>query len=236
MTLSRRPAIMGIVNVTPDSFHDGGSYLPPAAAVAHALNLMHAGADIIDVGAVSTRPGHPAVTEGRELARLIPVLDALRGKVSVPLSVDTVSPAVAAEALARGVTVLNDQSGGRLLPLALDAGADYIGMYPGGEAAGETFAAVRAHFERLLAAFPDHGRLCLDPGIGFCHDRMSEIDLIERLPELLDGLPPVDILVGVSHKRLTKLYPDGTRALEALALRSGATVIRTHEVAGEAKE
>lgn len=243
-----KPRVMGIVNVTPDSFSDGGRFMGVEAAVAHALALQAEGADVLDIGAESTRPGFAPVPLAEELARLLPVLDGLAGRAAVPVSVDTSKAAVAREALARGAAWINDVWGLQGDPAMADAAA-----------AGGAAAVVVMHnratvdealdvaddlerfFARSLAIADRAGlpreRLILDPGVGFGKTPRQQLQAIAALPRLAGfGLP---ILVGVSRKGFLGALtgaPVGKRVVESVAAnlaawRLGASLFRVHEVA-----
>ena len=248
LDLSHRTCIMGILNVTPDSFSDGGRYYDPAAAVARAMDIQRQGAGILDIGAQSTRPGHIPVSAEEERERLLPVLEALRGRLTIPISVDTYYPEVAEAALQRGVAILNDVSGcleGSMPEVAARYGAGLIMMHPGipGEPE-DAVAAVRAYFrwalERAAAAGLPAESVCLDPGIGFGKSRQGDWQLVARLRETMDGLPDAAVLVGASRKRAVgaccgnppfEQRLAGTLAIHTLAQWNGAHILRVHDVA-----
>lgn len=251
LDLSHHTHIMGILNVTPDSFSDGGHYFSPESAVAHALEMQAQGADIIDIGAQSTRPGHTPVSPEEEWRRLEPVLAALRGRLAVPISIDTYFPEVACRAIEAGAHILNDVSGdpGNGMPeTTVRCGAGLVMMHAGGGAQAEdtadAVAAVRLYFQEALAAASRAGlppeAVCLDPGIGFGKSRTGDLELIARLPETLAGLPETAVLVGASRKRVVgaccgnpppaERLP-GTLALHTLAQWNGAHILRVHDVA-----
>ena len=212
----RRPAVMGIVNVTPDSFADGGRYDDPDRAVAHGHALVAAGADLLDVGGESTRPGAAPVGEAEERRRVIPVIERLALDRGVPLSVDTTKASVAAAALDAGAVVVNDVSAGRrhpaILEVAADAGAGYLAMHMRGEPATmqddpryEDVVAEVGDFlvdrlEAARAAGIDDAALAADPGIGFGKTTDHNLTLLAHLDELCDRLE-VPVVVGPSRKR-----------------------------------
>ncbi|MDR0883274.1 MAG: dihydropteroate synthase [Oscillospiraceae bacterium] len=202
--LGLHPVIMGILNVTPDSFSDGGRYAAPDAAVDHALEMARAGADIIDIGGQSTRPGAAKISAAEEIARLTPVLERLRGRVALPLSVDTFYPEVAAFALTHGVDIVNDVSG---LPTAEMAThvrenrAGWIVMHNPGGQSGATdcaaypdgvVAAVSQFFAQAKQFAHTHGvdeaALCFDPGFGFCKTLEEHALLLGQLDEVNEGI------------------------------------------------
>lgn len=235
-------AVMGILNVTPDSFSDGGRYTAVEAAVDRALAIEREGASILDIGAQSTRPGAALLSEKEEWTRLAPVLEALRGRVTIPVSVDTFYPSVAERALNHGAQILNDVSGSLqngFPALAVRYGAGLVMMAR--DAAHP--ADIRTYFETALAAAHHAGlslsQLCLDIGIGFHKDRETDLDAVRHLQDIIDGLPPTAILAGASRKRVivyaagdapTDERLGGTVALHTAAQLRGATVLRAHDV------
>lgn len=246
--LEKRTYVMGIVNVTPDSFSDGGQYFDAEKAVAHALQLEAEGADIIDIGAQSTRPGAAPITAREELERLAPVLTALQGKLHTPISIDTYFPAVAAEALALGAAVINDVSGnfnreiaeavkkheGGYIVTHAPQNADTEVAYPDG-----VVAAVRAFFLEVMQQAYDCGlgleHLCLDPGIGFGKSRKDDAALLRQMQWL--KISPVALLCGASRKRITAFEGDSpadrdpaTLVAHAAAVAGRADFIRVHNV------
>ena len=250
----RTPRIMGILNVTDDSFFDGGQHLSPDAALARARSMIEEGADILDVGGQSTRPGHSEIPEAQELARVLPVLRALAAEFSgLPLSIDTYRPAVAAAALALGVQIVNDvhglqgPGGTELARLAAQAGAAVVVMHNDPAlrdlaADADPLPSVLAWLERSLALAAAAGlpadRVVVDPGIGFGKTQAQNLILLARLGELHAlGCP---VLLGVSRKSVIghalpelatpadRLEP--TLALTALAVRQGVQLHRVHDV------
>ena len=250
--LGERTYIMGILNVTPDSFSDGGRYLELDAALRHAQEMEREGADILDIGAQSTRPGHTPVTAEEEWARLQPVLRALRERTALPLSVDTYYPSVAAAAVKAGVAIINDVSGSLengMPRVAAETGAGLVMMHAGAGAddagTGDAVEAVRRYFRQAMAAASAAGlpgqRVCLDPGIGFGKDRRGDLALAARLPELAADYPGTALLVGASRKRVIAACcsPEpaaaerlaGTLAFHTVAQWNGAHILRVHDVA-----
>ncbi len=251
--LGAKTYIMGILNVTPDSFSDGGRYNEPSAAVAHALEMAGEGADIIDIGAQSTRPGHVPITAEQEWQRLRPVLESLRNYTELPLSIDTYHTEVAAMALETGASIINDVSGSMengMPELAAKTGAGLIMMHSGGGSddggqGSDAIKTVDTYFERALkkAAEADLPieQICLDPGIGFGKDRQGDLALIARLPELIKRLPKTAVLVGASRKRVISSCCEnsppasdrlpGTIAIHTIAVLNGAHILRVHDVA-----
>jgi dihydropteroate synthase len=249
-----RPAlVMGIVNVTPDSFYDGGKYLDPAAAVDHALALVAAGAEILDIGGDSSRPGAAPVSEAAELARVLPVVERLAGRVSAPLSIDTTKPAVARAALAAGAAIINDVAARRaedaLWRVVAEFGAGYVCMHAQGSPAEmqtaphyqEVVREVGEFFSARLAQIGFAGvapeQLVFDPGIGFGKTLEHNLQLLAGLREFARFNRPV--LLGVSRKsfigQLLGAEPDrrlpASLACAAQAVAAGAQIIRTHDVA-----
>ncbi len=206
---------MGIVNVTPDSFSDGGAFLEPDAAIAHGLALAEAGAAILDIGGESTRPGADAVDADEELRRVLPVVRALCERSGVPVSIDTTKAEVARAALDAGARMVNDVSGGTADPALLDvvarSGAAYVAMHMRGtprtmqlaphydDVVGEVSAELRTCVDRALAAGIGRRALLADPGIGFAKTAAHNIDLLRGLSEIAArvGMP---LIVGTSRK------------------------------------
>jgi dihydropteroate synthase len=239
---------MGILNVTPDSFSDGGQFFDPAVAIAHARQMAQQGADIIDVGAESTRPygGMRPVTPDDELHRLGPVLPEVL-RLQLPVSIDTIKAKVAAWALEQGATILNDVWGLQRDPdmarVAAAHGAPVIVMHnrEAADPAIDIMADVKAFFAHSLEIAQRAGirreRIVLDPGIGFGKTPEQSIAMIARLAELRAfGLP---LLVGLSRKRfiesVSPARPDerigGSIAGNVLAVLGGADIVRVHDVA-----
>jgi len=249
----RAPVVMGILNVTPDSFSDGGDYADPDRAVARALELEAAGAAIVDVGGESTRPGATDVPADEELRRVLPVIEgAIAAGLAAPISIDTRKARVAREALAAGAALVNDVSGladPDLAPAAAAAGAGLVighmqgapadmqraPRYPGGVVEAVEAALGRAVGQARAAGVAAEA-LLVDPGIGFGKTLEHNLDLLARLDRFA-GLAPV--VVGLSRKRLLGALTGGRPARERLAaglggavwsaLR-GARVVRTHDV------
>ena len=246
--------VMGIVNVTPDSFSDGGLWLDPGAAAAHGRELAAEGAAILDVGGESTRPGAEPVGAEEELRRVVPVIEARAGLDGVQLSVDTTKRAVAEAALAAGATLVNDVSALRFDPdlagLCADARCDVCLMHMLGEPRtmqqdpryDDVVDDVKAFLEERLGFATREGiaeeRVLLDPGIGFGKTVDHNLELLRRMDELVALGRPV--VVGTSRKsflgRLTGVEDAsarvaGTVATNVLALERGATVFRVHDVA-----
>jgi len=246
------PRVMGVVNVTPDSFSDGGTHFDPGTAVAHGERLAAEGAAILDVGGESTRPGAPPVPVDEEIRRVVPVIERLAARVSVPISVDTSKPEVMRAAVDAGAQMINDVRALRApgaLAMAAATGAAVCLMHMQGEPGtmqadpryGDVVAEVREFLAQRVAAcrvagIPP-GRLCLDPGIGFGKRPEHNLALLARLRDVGDESLPV--LVGVSRKSLVGIItgrPPGERlagsvAFAALCVAHGASIIRAHDVA-----
>ncbi|KAA0097771.1 dihydropteroate synthase [Mycolicibacterium sp. P1-18] len=250
---------MGVVNVTEDSFSDGGLYLDRDRAVEHGLALAAAGAAIVDVGGESTRPGATRVDAAVENARVIPVVKALSDE-GVTVSIDTMHAAVARAALENGASIVNDVSGGRvdpqMAPLLAEAGVPWILMHwravdpdrphdvpPYGDVVAEVRDELAAAVDAAIAAGVDPGKLIIDPGLGFAKSAAHNWTLLAALPDIVDlGLP---VLVGASRKRFLGALladddgelrpPDGretaTAVISALAMMHGAWGVRVHDVA-----
>jgi len=249
-----RPAlVMGIVNVTPDSFSDGGQFLDPPAAVAHALQLVEQGAEIIDVGGESTRPGALPVSEVEELSRVMPVIKQLARQLKVPISIDTVKPGVAREALAAGASIVNDVAANRddctLWEIVAEAGAGYVCMHMQGtpqtmqanpaysdvvREVGEFFS---ERIRRLNGCGVDRDQIILDPGIGFGKTVEHNLQLLGAARSFTGLERP--LLLGVSRKsfigkllgaELAARLP-AALACACLAVSGGVQIVRAHDVA-----
>jgi dihydropteroate synthase len=247
--LGERTLILGILNVTPDSFSDGGRSADPDRAFARALELEEQGADVIDIGAESTRPGSVRISEAEEKRRLIPVLKRLRGKLDVPISVDTYKAAVAEAALELGVEIINDPTGltfdaqlaravanhdaGLILNHMRGTPDTWAKLPPVPDIVGLIAHDMQATVHRAQRAAIDRARVVIDPGIGFGKRGEQNSEILARLSELtaLD-LP---ILVGPSRKLFLKQATDratefATAAAVAVAILSGAHMVRVHDV------
>jgi dihydropteroate synthase len=247
LPLDARTLIMGIVNVTPDSFSDGGLFLDPAAAVAGGKRLVQEGADMVDVGGESTRPGHHQISAQEEISRAIPVVEALVKEISVPISIDTYKAVVAERALEGGATIVNDVWGLQRDPdiagVAAAHGAVVVIMHnreqidPSLDIMGEMRAFYGRSIERAKKAGVRDDRIVLDPGIGFGKSPEQNLSALKHLNELDNlGYP---ILLGVSRKSfINRLYPSeprerlpGTVAANMAGIFSGVSIIRVHDVA-----
>jgi dihydropteroate synthase len=245
--IGMRPVIMGIVNVTPDSFSDGGLFATREAALAQAKKLVVEGADIVDVGAESTRPGHTPLSAEEEWARLKPLLAALVAEAGVPVSIDTYKAETARRALGQGVCVVNDvwglQRDPEMAPVIAQSGAAVVVMHnrEAADSGIDIVDGMKRFFDHSLhiarrAGVPDR-HILLDPGIGFGKSREQNYQALRAVPELLRlGFP---LLIGVSRKSLFKGLGDGllegrligTLAANLLAARDGAQVFRVHDAA-----
>ena len=259
LVLGERTLVMGVLNVTPDSFSDGGVYLDPEAAAAHALELERAGADILDLGGESTRPAAAPVSAREELSRILPVLETLRGKLRIPISVDTQKAEVAEAALAAGAEIVNDisalRSDPRLAEAARRARAPIILMHMRGtprtmqrgpfarNVIRDVMMGLRAALARAKHAGLAKSQILLDPGIGFGKSHEQNFEILARLPEFARlGCP---IVIGASRKAFLgkalarpgepPLPPSerllGTAATVTAAILGGAHIVRVHDVA-----
>ena len=257
LTLGERTLVMGVLNVTPDSFSDGGKFLDAAAAIEHALVLERAGAGLLDIGGESTRPGSSATPAEQELTRILPVLHGLRGVLKIPISIDTQKLEVAEAALDAGAELINDISGLkadlRLAQLAARRRVPLILMHMRGEPrtmqqsgfARDVMKDVLAGLRRSVAAARKAGvarsQIILDPGIGFGKSFAQNYELLEKLPQLARlGYP---LLVGTSRKGFLGATlahdgkpapPDqriwGTAATVTASILNGAHIVRVHDV------
>ena len=249
---SERTLVMGILNVTPDSFSDGGRFLGERAAVDHGVNMAESGADIVDVGGESTRPGSDPVGAEVEIERVVPVIERLaRYLPGIPISIDTRKAEVAAAALEAGATIVNDVSGGSdpaMFELASQHGAGIVLMHMRGDpktmqvepiyddVVAEVHEYLRERVEAAEFAGVEPDRIVVDPGIGFGKDLDHNLALIRRIDAFLDLGRPV--LVGPSRKRFLGTLLDlpedqrveGTAAAVAWMVSRGAHVVRVHDV------
>jgi dihydropteroate synthase len=250
--LGDRTWIMGVLNVTPDSFSDGGRFRSPDEAVAHALRQFEDGADIVDVGGESTRPGGAPVPAADEIRRVVPIVQRLREQGAGLISVDTTKAAVAREALDAGADLVNDVSGFRfdaaMAPLVAARGVPAVVMHLRGDFAGmhrrpsyddvaaEVASELRERMEEASRAGVRAERIVLDPGIGFAKEAAHSLEVLRRLPELaVLGRP---LLAGPSRKSFIGKVLDlpvgerlwGTAAAVAACVLGGAHVVRVHDV------
>jgi dihydropteroate synthase len=252
--LGSRTHVMGILNVTPDSFSDGGQFASHDAAVAHARTLAAQGADIIDIGGESTRPGALPLSEEEELRRVLPVIERIVTDIAVPVSIDTYKAGVARKALAAGASIVNDISGLRfspdMAPIVADHGASLVLMHIKGtprdmqvdpvygDVVGEIMNYLDESASLAMKAGVGKDRILVDPGIGFGKTLQHNLEIISRLDEFKAlGFP---IVIGTSRKRfigtvLNITEPgdrvEGTAATVALAIERGAHIVRVHDVA-----
>ncbi|MFG3286011.1 dihydropteroate synthase [Streptomyces sp. NPDC048111] len=252
-----RCAVMGVVNVTPDSFSDGGRWFDTSTAVKHGLDLVAAGADLVDVGGESTRPGASRVDEAEELRRVLPVVRGLAAE-GVTVSVDTMRARVAEQAVAAGAVLVNDVSGGladpAMIPAVAASGAPFVVMHWRGfsqdmnsravytDVVGEVLAELRIRMEAVIEGGIPAERLVIDPGLGFAKQAEHDLALVAHLAELRALGRPV--LVAASRKRFLGHVLAGhegappparerdaaTAAVSALAAHEGAWAVRVHEV------
>jgi dihydropteroate synthase len=259
LILGERTLVMGVLNITPDSFSDGGAYLDSEAAIARAMQLEQDGADILDIGGESTRPGATSITSEEELRRILPVIQVLRGKLRIPMSVDTRRADVAEAALAAGAEILNDVSGLRMDPrlgeVARRTHAPLILMHmrgtPGTMQRGpfardvirDVMSGLRDAVARAKRAGLAKTQLLLDPGIGFGKKHEQNFEILARFPEFARlGCP---IVIGTSRKAfLGKALAEsgcpsappgerllGTAATVTASILGGAHIVRVHDVA-----
>jgi dihydropteroate synthase len=258
LLLGPRTLIMGVLNVTPDSFSDGGKFLDPRRAVEHALAMQRDGADLLDIGAESTRPGSHEITSAEALRRLLPVLQALRPQLKIPISVDTRNSAVAEAALEAGAEIINDVSGlkhdPRIAAIAAKYRAALILMHMRGEprtmqkgpfardVVRDVLSGLRASLGRTRKAGIPNSQIILDPGIGFGKTHAQNFELLRKLPQLAKLGHP--LLIGTSRKgflgatlaREGRPAPPeerlwGTAATVAASILNGAHIVRVHDVA-----
>ncbi|PYU05095.1 MAG: dihydropteroate synthase [Acidobacteria bacterium] len=258
LTLGKRTLVMGVLNVTPNSFSDGGKFFDAQRAVQHALAMQNDGADIVDVGAESTRPGSEGISVAEELGRLLPVLERLRGKLKIPISVDTQKASVAEMALGAGAEIINDISGLRTDPELARVTAQHeaalILMHMRGTPrtmqkgpfARDVTRDVVSGLEQSIATAKKYGvarsQIVIDPGIGFGKNYAQNYELLAKLPELAKlGYP---LMIGTSRKGFlgATLAKNGkpapveeriwaTAATVAASILNGAHVVRVHDVA-----
>jgi dihydropteroate synthase len=258
LLLGDRTLLMGVLNVTPDSFSDGGEFLEPRRAVEHALEMEQAGADLLDIGGESTRPGSTGTPVETELARILPVLEGLRGLLKIPISIDTRKSEVAEGAISAGAQIINDVSGLRCDPriaeVAERRGVPLILMHMRGEpetmqkkpfardVMKDVAQGLRASVAKARKAGVRKSQIIIDPGIGFGKSFEQNYELLRKLPELAKlGYP---LLVGTSRKgflgatlaRNGKSAPPeerlwATAATVTASILGGAHIVRVHDVA-----
>lgn len=245
-----RVAIMGVLNVTPDSFSDGGLWFDPDAAIAHALEMVEQGAAIIDVGGESTRPGAQPVDEDEELRRVLPVIEALAARIEVPISIDTRKETVARRAVEAGATIVNDTLGeeGTVERVAIETGAALVVMHSRGtpdtmrsltdytDVVDDVAAFLARRAGELETAGHPSDSIVLDPGFGFAKDPRQNLQLLNNLERITAlGYP---VLAGTSRKSFLGAILDlpedqrveGTAATVVWAVGKGARIVRVHDV------
>lgn len=248
--LGERTLLMGVLNVTPDSFSDGGKYQDPDRAFARAIQMEEQGADIIDAGAESTRPGSTPISAAEELRRLVPVMKRLRGRLGIPVSVDTYKAEVAERALEHGAEIINDPSGLTLDPqlaktvVQYDAGLilnhmrgrpeTWAKLPPLPDVMGTIIRDLEATVNRARSAGVDRSRIVLDPGLGFGKRKEQNSEILARLPELARLELP--LMAGPSRKAFLAQETENetrfaTAAAVTAAVLGGAHIVRVHDVA-----
>ena len=254
LVLGERTLVMGVLNVTPDSFSDGGRYLDAHAAVARALEMERAGADLIDVGGESTRPGSEAISATEELRRVLPVLERLRGRLKIPISIDTSKAEVAEAAVYQGAEIINDvtalRADPRLAEIAAKRRLPLILMHMRGDprtmqkkpfardVMRDVWTGLRRAASIARHAGVSKAQVVLDPGVGFGKSAEQNFELLQRLPEL--ARLGHALLVGTSRKSFLAKAPGGapdadriwgTAATVAASILGGAHIVRVHDVA-----
>ena len=260
MPIGERTLIMGILNVTPDSFSDGGHFFSVDTALAHAEKMISEGADIIDVGGESTRPGGEPVSVEEEIGRVVPVIEALSSRVSTPISVDTTKSEVARAAVDAGAAIVNDISALRfdfyVADVAARAGAGLVLMHsrgtpatmhrlpPAADIMEEVVSSLRASIHMAERRGVKRESIVIDPGIGFGKGQQQNLELIARLDELIAAFPDYPLLIGTSRKSfIGRILADesgtpapvedrlhGTTATITAAVLKGAHIVRVHDV------
>ncbi|HEU4711324.1 MAG TPA: dihydropteroate synthase [Pyrinomonadaceae bacterium] len=260
MPIGERPLIMGILNVTPDSFSDGGQFASVDDAVAHAERLISEGADIVDIGGESTRPGGEPVSADEEISRVVPVIESLAARFQVPLSVDTTKSEVARAALDAGAAIVNDVSALRFDFYVADAvaraGAGLVLMHSRGTPATmhrlppvadimkEVTGSLRASIHMAERRGVKRESIVIDPGIGFGKSQEQNLELISKLDQLIAAFPDYPLLIGTSRKSfIGRILADesgtpapssdrlhGTMATVTAAVMKGAHIVRVHDV------
>ena len=265
MPIGERPLIMGILNVTPDSFSDGGLFASVDEAAAHAERLVSEGADIIDVGGESTRPGGEPISAEEEIGRVVPVIESLTTRVAVPVSVDTTKSEVARAALDAGAAIVNDISALRFDFSVADAvaraGAGLVLMHSRGTPATmhrlppvadimeEVTSSLRASIHMAERRGVARESIVIDPGIGFGKSQEQNLELIAKLDQLIAAFPEYPLLIGTSRKSfIGRMLADesgtaapaserlhGTMATVTAAVLKGAHIVRVHDVKAAAE-
>lgn len=245
LTVGSKTLIMGVVNVTPDSFSDGGKYFSVEAATAHAEQLVADGADIIDVGAESTRPGSTPISVDEELSRLEKIMPALKN-LSVPISIDTYKPEVAAQALEWSADIINDVHGledSRMIDVAKKFSAPFIAMHSEKCSDGDIIGEVKKFFGLTLAVCAAHGldttQIIFDPGIGFGKTPEDDWEILRRLEEIKTiNEQEIPLMIGISRKSFigwamglpVDKRDEATGALCAYSITKGVNIVRVHNV------
>jgi dihydropteroate synthase len=265
MPIGERTLIMGILNVTPDSFSDGGQFLSVDDALAHAERMISEGADIIDVGGESTRPGGEPISAEDEIDRVVPVIEALASRVATPISVDTTKSEVARAGLDAGAAIVNDISALRFDFYVADAvaraGAGLVLMHSRGTPATmhrlppiadvmeEVVSSLRASIHMAERRGVKRESIVIDPGVGFGKTQEQNLELIARLDELIAAFPDYPLLIGTSRKSfIGRILADesgtpapaserlhGTMATITAAVLKGAHIVRVHDVKAAAE-
>ena len=260
MPIGQRTLIMGILNITPDSFSDGGNFLAPDKALAHAEQMIADGADIIDVGGESTRPGGEPVSADDEIKRVVPMIDALSKRFETPISVDTTKSEVARAALNAGAAIVNDISALRFDYFVADeaarAGAGLVLMHSRGTPAtmhrlppvadimSEVTNSLRASVHMAERRGVKRESIVIDPGIGFGKSQEQNLELIAKLDQLITAFPDLPLLIGTSRKSfIGRILADesgnpvsaedrlhGTMATITASVLNGAHIVRVHDV------
>ena len=255
LPIGKRTLVMGVLNVTPDSFSDGSQFLSPDVAVAHAEKMVAEGADIIDVGGESTRPGAALVTPDEEVNRVTPVVKELAKRISVPISIDTTKAQVARAALDAGAAIVNDVSGLRfdfhIADEVAETGAGLVLMHSRGTPAtmhrlppvADIIEEIKSSLRSSIAMANRRGvksdSIVIDPGIGFGKSYEQNIELIAKLDQFSSAFPEMPILIGTSRKSfIGKVLDDapvtdrlhGTMATITAAVLRGAHIVRVHDV------
>lgn len=248
LLLGERTLIMGVLNVTPDSFSDGGRFTDPDRAFAHAVKLEEEGADILDVGAESTKPGSQRISEAEELRRLIPVLKRLKGQLSIPVSVDTYKSGVAEKALEHGAEIINDPSSLTFDPQVARIAANHNAglvlnhmrgtpeswakLAPLSNVMATILEDLDATVHRAVRSGVDRHRIVVDPGLGFGKRKEQNAEILARLPQM--GKLELPLLIGPSRKSfLVQLAEDpdfATAAAVTAGILNGAHIVRVHNV------
>jgi dihydropteroate synthase len=254
LVLGERTLLMGVLNVTPDSFSDGGLYLDTDAAVARALEMECAGADLIDIGGESTRPGSEAISASEEMRRILPVFEKLHGKLKIPISVDTSKSEVAEAAVFQGAEIINDvtalRADPRLAEIAAKRKLPLIVMHMRGnprtmqkapfarDVLRDVMQSLRQAVAMARRAGVPKSQIVLDPGIGFGKTAAQNYELLQKLPDL--GRLGHALLIGTSRKSFLAKAPGaapdadriwGTAATVAASILGGAHIVRVHDVA-----